>query len=128
VPQRPRTPGHYRASRPGGFGTNQPALSPANRATLGRRSGPRQRMGRSFFPVSGGDEVSGSSPERGSVVVPEWAARLTSLTDDQREILRLRVVVGLSAEETATVLGLATPLVRILQHQALNQLRRDLEG
>jgi DNA-directed RNA polymerase specialized sigma24 family protein len=85
-------------------------------------------MGRSFFPVSGGDEVSGSSPERGSVVVPEWAARLTSLTDDQREILRLRVVVGLSAEETATVLGLATPLVRILQHQALNQLRRDLEG
>jgi RNA polymerase sigma-70 factor (ECF subfamily) len=60
--------------------------------------------------------------------LPDWAVRsLDVLTGDQREVLRLRVVVGLSAEETATVLGSTADLVRILQHHALNQLRRALE-
>jgi len=52
---------------------------------------------------------------------------LEALTGDQREVLRLRVVVGLSAKETAAVLGTTADLIRILQHRALNQLRRILE-
>jgi DNA-directed RNA polymerase specialized sigma24 family protein len=67
-----------------------------------------------------------TTPDAGELNVPEWAARLESLTDEQREILRLRIVGGLSAEETAAALGLTAPLVRILQHLALNQLRREL--
>lgn len=59
--------------------------------------------------------------------LPKWIARpLGALTAKQREILRLRVVVGLSAEETAAVLGSTAELVRVKQHSALNQLRREL--
>ena len=59
---------------------------------------------------------------------PDWVARsLEALTSDQREVLRLRVVVGLSTEETAIVLGHTPTLVRVLQHRALNELRRVLD-
>lgn len=59
--------------------------------------------------------------------LPAWVARtLDALTDDQREILRLRVVVGLTAEETAAALGSTAELVRAMQHRALNRLRREL--
>jgi RNA polymerase sigma-70 factor (ECF subfamily) len=57
----------------------------------------------------------------------QWIARpLEALTTEQREILRLRVVVGLSAEQTAAALGTTAELVRVTQHSALNQLRREL--
>lgn len=40
-----------------------------------------------------------------------------------REILILRVVVGLSAEETGAVLGCTAAAVRFGQHRALSELR-----
>ncbi|MBV8539009.1 MAG: sigma-70 family RNA polymerase sigma factor [Pseudonocardiales bacterium] len=48
---------------------------------------------------------------------------LSTLPDNQREILRLRVVVGLSAEETAEAVGSTPGAVRVAQHRALNRLR-----
>lgn len=54
------------------------------------------------------------------------AGPLDALTDRQREVLRLRVVVGLSAEEAAAVLGATAELVRLTQHRALNRLRQEL--
>jgi RNA polymerase sigma-70 factor (ECF subfamily) len=54
------------------------------------------------------------------------AGPLDVLTDRQREVLRLRVVVGLSADEAAAILGATPELVRITQHRALNRLRREL--
>jgi DNA-directed RNA polymerase specialized sigma24 family protein len=54
------------------------------------------------------------------------AGPLAALTDRQREVLRLRVVVGLSVEATASVLGTTPELVRVTQHRALNRLRRAL--
>ncbi|MEU7482083.1 sigma factor-like helix-turn-helix DNA-binding protein [Lentzea sp. NPDC042327] len=48
---------------------------------------------------------------------------LAALTEDQREVLRLRVVRGLSAEQTAHVLGSTPAAVRLVQHQALETLR-----
>jgi RNA polymerase sigma-70 factor (ECF subfamily) len=56
----------------------------------------------------------------------EIAAPLAALTDGQREILWLRVVLGLSAEETAAAVGGTPELVRVTQHRALNRLRREL--
>lgn len=53
-------------------------------------------------------------------------AMLAPLTDDQREVVLLRVVVGLSVEETASVVGRKPGAVRALQHRALQQLRREL--
>lgn len=53
---------------------------------------------------------------------------LASLTDEQREVVVLRVVVGLSVEETAQVVGRRAGAVRALQHRALRQLRAELVG
>ncbi|MGH3753168.1 MAG: sigma-70 family RNA polymerase sigma factor [Pseudonocardiaceae bacterium] len=48
------------------------------------------------------------------------------LSDKQREILILRVVVGLSAEETAEAAGSTPGAVRVAQHRALGRLRHEL--
>jgi RNA polymerase sigma-70 factor, ECF subfamily len=64
------------------------------------------------------------------VMQSELARRMTkllgTLPDRQREILLLRFVVGLSAEETAETLGLTPGAVRVAQHRALNRLRTVL--
>lgn len=53
-------------------------------------------------------------------------AMLAFLTDEQREVLLLRVVAGLSVEETAEATGRARGAVRSLQHRALTRLRAVL--
>ncbi|WP_433803177.1 sigma factor-like helix-turn-helix DNA-binding protein [Actinomycetospora sp. CA-084318] len=68
------------------------------------------------------------------VVADELAARpadgpgavraLAALPAREREVLRLRVVLGLSAEETAAALGSTPSAVRVVQHRALTALRR----
>ncbi len=52
---------------------------------------------------------------------------LTVLPDRQREILVLRVVLGLSAEETAAAVGSTPGAVRVAQHRALTRLRKALD-
>lgn len=49
---------------------------------------------------------------------------LAALPDKQREIVVLRVVVGLSAEETADAVGSTPGAVRVAQHRALARLRK----
>jgi RNA polymerase sigma-70 factor (ECF subfamily) len=51
------------------------------------------------------------------------AELLQVLPAKQREILVLRVVVGLSAEETADAVGSTPGAVRVAQHRALHRLR-----
>jgi RNA polymerase sigma-70 factor (ECF subfamily) len=51
---------------------------------------------------------------------------LRVLPDKQREILVLRVVVGLSAEETAEAVGSTPGAVRVAQHRALGRLRKEI--
>lgn len=53
-------------------------------------------------------------------------AMLAILTDEQREVLLLRVVAGLSVEEAAAATGRAPGAVRSLQHRALSRLRTAL--
>lgn len=53
---------------------------------------------------------------------------LRVLSEKQREIVVLRVVVGLSADETAEVVGSTAGAVRVAQHRALGQLRKVVEG
>ncbi|OPG10903.1 RNA polymerase sigma factor ShbA [Microbispora sp. GKU 823] len=52
---------------------------------------------------------------------------LARLPDTQRELLILRVVSGLSAEETGNVLGMSPGAVRVAQHRALARLRQLAE-
>ena len=51
------------------------------------------------------------------------AALLARLPHPQGEILRLRIAVGLSADETAEVLGMSAGAIRVAQHRALARLR-----
>lgn len=48
---------------------------------------------------------------------------LDLLPGKQREILILRIVVGLSAEETAEAVGSTAGAVRVAQHRALARLK-----
>jgi len=54
------------------------------------------------------------------------ARLLGTLPGKQREILVLRVVVGLTAEETADAVGSTPGAVRVAQHRALTKLRKAL--
>ncbi|MGW6449626.1 sigma-70 family RNA polymerase sigma factor [Lentzea sp. NPDC055074] len=54
------------------------------------------------------------------------AALMSVLPEKQREILLLRVVVGLSAEETAEAVGSTAGAVRVAQHRALSRLRKQI--
>jgi RNA polymerase sigma-70 factor (ECF subfamily) len=60
----------------------------------------------------------------------EGAGRVQALLGElpmtQRDVVLLRVVVGLSAIETAQALGLTAGTVRVLQHRAVTQLRNRL--
>lgn len=53
---------------------------------------------------------------------------LAVLPDKQREIVILRVVVGMSAEETAEAVGSTAGAVRVAQHRALARLKSELSG
>ncbi|NEA57831.1 sigma-70 family RNA polymerase sigma factor [Streptomyces sp. SID13666] len=57
-----------------------------------------------------------------------WAKKLlANLPEHQRELVLLRVAVGLSAEETGQVLGMSPGAVRVAQHRALSRLRAIAE-
>jgi RNA polymerase sigma-70 factor, ECF subfamily len=51
---------------------------------------------------------------------------LEVLPEKQREILIMRVVVGLTAEETASAVGSTAGAVRVAQHRALARLKSEI--
>jgi RNA polymerase sigma-70 factor (ECF subfamily) len=52
---------------------------------------------------------------------------LAALSEEQRDVLLLRVVADLSLEQTAAALGKRVGAVKALQHRALGALRRLME-
>ncbi|MBQ0893742.1 RNA polymerase sigma factor ShbA [Micromonospora purpureochromogenes] len=75
-------------------------------------------------PVEHPDAAPG--PEQ-QAVATDLARRLSvllqRLPDVQREIITLRVAVGLTAEEVGTILGMSAAAVRVAQSRALARLR-----
>ncbi|MCS7483464.1 sigma factor-like helix-turn-helix DNA-binding protein [Umezawaea endophytica] len=63
----------------------------------------------------------------GGVPAVRMAELVQVLPEAQREILLLRVVVGLSAEDTAEAVGMTAGAVRVVQHRALNELRQQVK-
>ncbi len=53
-------------------------------------------------------------------------ALLETLPEKHREILVLRLVVGLSAEETAAAVGSTAGAVRVAQHRAIAKLKKEV--
>ena len=101
------------------YGIAQHKVVDAHRAAGRDRSDPVDELpeqqdgydGPEQFAIAGSDSV-------------EMAALLAELPEKQREVLRLRVVVGLSAEETAEAVGSTAGAVRVAQHRALTKLRQ----
>ena len=75
--------------------------------------------------------VTADGPEH-RLLAAEMSARLgkllAHLTPRQREVLVLRLAVGLSAEETAQAVRSTPGAVRVTQHRALGRLRKILLG
>lgn len=75
--------------------------------------------------------VAADGPEH-RLLAAELSARLGALlghlTPRQREVLVLRLAVGMSAEETAQAVRSTPGAVRVTQHRALGRLRRILLG
>ncbi|RSM43625.1 RNA polymerase sigma factor ShbA [Amycolatopsis balhimycina DSM 5908] len=74
------------------------------------------------------DEIDSSMDPEHHALRRELGERMATLLrvlpEKQREIVVLRVVVGLSAEETAAAVGSTPGAVRVAQHRALTQLRK----
>jgi RNA polymerase sigma-70 factor (ECF subfamily) len=73
----------------------------------------------------------GDGPEQRALngeLTGRMARLMDTLPAKQREILVLRIVVGLSAEETADAVGSTPGAVRVAQHRALNRLRRAVQA
>lgn len=92
-----------------------------------------RHAGRAAVPTGelpdGPDEHPG--PEETAVrnIEAERARELLAvLPDQQRELLLLRVIGGLSAEETGRALGMSPGAVRVAQHRALARLRAVADG
>jgi RNA polymerase sigma-70 factor (ECF subfamily) len=73
------------------------------------------------------DQAAGPEAQAMQEEFPEPLAWLIdTLPDEQREILRLRVVVGLTTEQTAEVVSSTPGAVRVVHHRALSRLRNVL--
>ncbi|MFC7614834.1 sigma-70 family RNA polymerase sigma factor [Actinokineospora soli] len=70
--------------------------------------------------------IPGPRPTPASEARPDVHAAMAALPAAQREILRLRLVDGLSAAEVAERLSMSLPAVRVAQHRALQALRARL--
>jgi RNA polymerase sigma-70 factor (ECF subfamily) len=61
-----------------------------------------------------------------ALTIRQLAAAMGHLTDDQRQVILLKFVEGMSNEEVATILGKRVGAVKSLQHRALAALQRFL--
>jgi RNA polymerase sigma-70 factor (ECF subfamily) len=76
-----------------------------------------------------GDQVSPGDVEEEvmeGMSTREALARISSLPQEQSEVVLLRVVGGFSAKEVGRIIGKRPGTVRVLQHRALARLARDL--
>ncbi len=75
------------------------------------------------------DPTAGPEPY---AMARDTARRLSAVLDrlppTHREIILMRVAVGLSAEEVGEILGMSAGAVRVTQHRALNKLRSLAAG
>jgi RNA polymerase sigma-70 factor (ECF subfamily) len=105
------------------YGIASHKVADAHRAVARNRSEPTDVVPERFSLEAGPEQMALQS---------DTAARmnrlLAVLQEKQREILTLRIVVGLSAEETAEAVGSTPGAVRVAQHRALARLKAEIAG
>ena len=50
---------------------------------------------------------------------------LKELSEEQREVITLRIIIGLEIEQVAEITGKSSSYVRVLSHRGLAQLNKD---
>ena len=88
-----------------------------------RRSAARAPIPTEDLPDSPDDQPGPEEAAVSSLEAQRARALLARLPAGQRELLVLRVLTGLSAEETGKALGMSAGAVRVAQHRALLRLR-----
>lgn len=105
------------------YGIASHKVADAHRAAARNRSEPTEVVPERFSLDAGPEQMALNS---------DSAARMKKLLEvlpeKQREILTLRIVVGLSAEETAEAVGSTPGAVRVAQHRALARLKAEISG
>jgi RNA polymerase sigma-70 factor (ECF subfamily) len=103
------------------YGIAAHKVADAHRAAARNRSDPTDVVPERYSLDAGPEQMAMQS---------DSAARMTKLLEvlpeKQREILMLRIVVGLSAEETADAVGSTPGAVRVAQHRALAKLKTEI--
>ena len=105
------------------YGIAAHKVADAHRALARNRSEPANELPERFSAEPGPEQLALDSESSARM-----KALLAVLPEKQREILILRVVVGLSAEETAEAVGSSPGAVRVAQHRALARLRAEIIG
>ncbi len=88
-----------------------------------RRSAARLAIPVDDLPDSPDDQPGPEEQVVASLDAQRARALLARLPAHHRELLVLRVLTGLSAEETGSALGMSAGAVRVAQHRALARLR-----
>ena len=105
------------------YGIASHKVADAHRAAARNKSEPTDVVPERYSLDAGPEQMAMQS---------DSAARMNKLLallpDKQREILTLRIVVGLSAEETAEAVGSTPGAVRVAQHRALARLKSEIAG
>ena len=103
------------------YGIAAHKVADAHRAAARNRSDPMDIVPERFSAEAGPEQIAldGEAAERMNRL-------LAVLPEKQREILILRVVVGMSAEETAEAVGSTAGAVRVAQHRALARLKTEI--
>lgn len=104
------------------YGIASHKVADAHRTAGRNKSDPVEHLPETLA-AGGGPEDSVLAGDANAAV----ARLLSSLPEKSREIIRLRVLVGLSADETAEVVGSTPGAVRVAQHRAIKQLRERME-
>jgi len=103
------------------YGIAAHKVADAHRAAARNRADPTDVVPERYSVEAGPEQMALDS---------ESSARmnrlLSVLPERQREILILRVVVGMSAEETAEAVGSTAGAVRVAQHRALARLKTEI--
>lgn len=72
-----------------------------------------------------GGDVEGEALDR--LALDEINALLAPLTDEQRDVITLRMIADMSLEATAKVMGKRVGSIKALQRRAIANLKRQLE-
>jgi RNA polymerase sigma-70 factor (ECF subfamily) len=103
------------------YGIAAHKVADAHRAAARNRAEPTDVVPERFTLEAGPEQAALDSESSARM-----AKLLAVLPEKQREILILRVVVGMSAEETAEAVGSTAGAVRVAQHRALARLKSEI--